>query len=85
MKVTGIRIHKQDPPQGKVLAFADIRLDDVLVISRIRVVEGRNGIFAAMPSWRNPDGTWADFVIPQDEELRQHIQDSVLDKYRETE
>lgn len=84
MKITGVRVHVQSPPQGKVLAFVDIRLDDVLVITRLRIIDGRNGPFVAMPSWKDKEtGAWADFVIPQDDELRRHVQDTVLAAYRE--
>lgn len=86
MKITGVRVHTQNPPQGKVLAFVDIRLDDVLVITRLRIIDGRNGPFVAMPSWKDREtGVWADFVIPQDDTLRQHINDTVLASFAEVE
>jgi len=83
MKVTKVRVDRLDAPQGKVLGYADILLDDVLEINHIRIVDGRNGVFAAMPSWRSPDGTWADFVIPHDDELRQDIATSILTAFEE--
>lgn len=83
MKITQVRVDRLAEPKGKVLAFADILIDDVLEINHIRIVDGRNGPFAAMPSWRNPDGTWADFVVPQNSELRSHILDTVMAAFDE--
>lgn len=83
MQVTKTRVQIMDPPMGKILAFADVLLDDVLEISHVKVVEGRNGPFVSMPSWRSDEGKWSDFVIPHDDTLRTDIINSVMDCYHE--
>ena len=85
MKVTAVRVDRLKDPQSAVLGYADIKLDDVLEINHIRIVEGRNGVFAAMPSWRRGDGTWCDFVIPRDPDLHQEISTLILAAFEEAE
>lgn len=54
MKVTEVRIRLK-PGAGKLKAFCSIILDDSFVVRELRLIEGSEGYFLAMPSKRRED------------------------------
>lgn len=50
MEVTDVRIHLNSKKKSRVKAFASITFDNSFVVRGIRVMEGDNGLFLAMPS-----------------------------------
>jgi stage V sporulation protein G len=68
---------------GALKAFADITINDVLVVKGLRVVEGKNGLFVSMPQTQGKDNRWYDSISPVSAEARQAIQDEVLAAYNE--
>lgn len=63
-------------------AIASITLDQEFVVHDIRVIDGNNGLFVAMPSKRTPDGEFRDIAHPINSNTRSKIQDAVLEEYR---
>ena len=57
MKMEVSRIHKLDGA-GATKAFADIVIQDSISILGVRVVEGKDGLFVAMPIEEGKDGKW---------------------------
>lgn len=80
MTITDIRIRKVDR-EGKLKAVASITIDDVFVIHDIKVIEGTQGLFIAMPSKQAQDGTYRDIAHPIKTETRDNIQKMILDAY----
>ena len=69
---------------GKLKAFADVKVGDSLVIKGFCVMEGKNGIFVSMPRKASKDGRWFDVVEP-DESMKRLLEDKVMESYdRET-
>jgi stage V sporulation protein G len=85
MKITDIRIHLIRQPKNKLRAFADITLDDQLVIKDFQIFNGERGPFVGMPSRKMPDGTWRDMVFPINAELEQTISSSILRAFADEE
>ena len=79
MNVTA-RIYKSNFNNG-VLGYGSICIDNAFVIDGVRVVKGKNGVFASMPSRKKQDGTYADVAYPITSELRSAINKCVLDAY----
>ena len=77
MQVTDVRIRKINQ-EGKMKAIVSVTLDDAFVVHDVKVVEGQNGLFVAMPSKRMPDGEFKDIAHPISQESRSVIQDAVL-------
>ncbi|MEW6535012.1 MAG: SpoVG family protein [Candidatus Auribacterota bacterium] len=51
MEITEIKIYPQDPVHDdKLKAFATITLDNAFVIRDLKIIEGKKGLFVAMPS-----------------------------------
>lgn len=80
MEVTDVRLRKVNSA-SKMRAISSITLDDEFVIHDIRVIDGDNGLFVAMPSKRTPDGEFRDIAHPINANMRAKIQDAVLTKY----
>ncbi|MBM7580647.1 septation regulator SpoVG [Jeotgalibacillus terrae] len=80
MEVTDVRLRRVSS-DGRMRAIASITLSGVFVVHDIRVIDGNNGLFVAMPSKRTPDGEFRDIAHPINSEMRDVIQRSVLAEY----
>lgn len=84
MQITDVRIRKITE-EGKMKAVVSITFDDEFVVHDIRIIEGQNGLFVAMPSRRTADGQFKDIAHPINSETRAKIQSTILEHYhRET-
>ncbi|RJQ53396.1 MAG: septation protein SpoVG [Actinobacteria bacterium] len=81
MKITDVRFRPLNP-EGRMKAVASVTFDDEFVVHDVRVVEGQNGLFVAMPSRKTPEGEFRDIAHPITSNMRQHIQDEVLTRYQ---
>lgn len=82
MNITDIRIRKINH-EGKMKAVVSITFDDSFVVHDVKVVEGTNGLFVAMPSRKTPDGEYRDIAHPISTDAREVIQSAVLKAYEE--
>ncbi len=80
MIVTDVRVRKI-LTEGKMKAIVSVTLDDMFVIHDVKVVEGQNGLFVAMPSRKTPDGEFRDIAHPITSSAREVIQNAVLQAY----
>ncbi len=81
MEITEIRITLRD--DDKLRAFASITLEDSLVIRGLKVIEGANGMFVAMPSRQRKDGSYQDVAHPINRETREWLENMVIGAYQE--
>ncbi|HEY8464738.1 MAG TPA: septation regulator SpoVG [Bacillota bacterium] len=84
MNITDVRLKKVNS-DGKMKAIASITIDDAFVVRDIRVIEGQNGLFVAMPSRKTPDGEFRDIAHPITQEARELIQTAILKEYETAE
>jgi stage V sporulation protein G len=80
VEVTDVRLRRVNT-EGRMRAIASITLDHEFVVHDIRVIDGNNGLFVAMPSKRTPDGEFRDIAHPINSNTRSKIQDTVLEEY----
>jgi len=78
MEITEVRVSVSD--DRKIKAYASITLDNLLVIHGIKVLDGKKGVFMAMPSKRSGE-KFKDIVHPLNTDFRKQIQDRVLSEY----
>jgi stage V sporulation protein G len=78
MKITQVKIKKQD--MDKLKAFASVTVENKLVLTGMKVIEGKNGLFVAMPSNKKGE-EYFDIYFPITKEFRQYIIDEVLKEY----
>ena len=84
MNITDVRIRKVGE-EGKMKAIASVTFDDEFVVHDIKVIEGRNGLFIAMPSRKMSDGDFRDIAHPLLSETRNRIKDAILNAYENIE
>jgi stage V sporulation protein G len=80
VKITDVRLRKVTT-EGRMKAIASITFDSEFVVHDIRIIDGNNGMFVAMPSKKTPDGEFRDIAHPISSTTRQKIQDAVLQAY----
>lgn len=80
MQITDIRVRKVTK-ESKMKAVVSITLDEVFVIHDIKVIDGDNGPFIAMPSRKTSDGEYRDIAHPINSETREIMQKLIIEKY----
>lgn len=76
-----IRVYPIDEPKGNTLAFANVGVEDLVAISGIRVVSGKNGLFVDMPQSKDKNGEYHDIAFPINSGLRKELNKAVLSEY----
>ncbi len=83
MKITDVRLRKISE-EGKMKAIVSVTFDDAFVVHDIKIIEGQNGLFIAMPSRKMADGEFRDIAHPINAETRQKIQDAIFAEYEKS-
>lgn len=60
---------------------ASITIEDSIVISDLKIMEGKNGIFISMPNRKLKNGTYKDIAFPITREAREQITNEILKEY----
>jgi len=76
-----VRLHRFDG-DSKMKAFVDVTIGDFMV-KGLRILEGKKGLFLAMPQEQAKDGKWYNIFYPVTEEARQNLSEIVLAAYQE--
>lgn len=79
MEITDVRVFPVN--EMKVKAYASIVIDDCFIVRDLKIISGENKLFVAMPSKKMKDGSYRDLVHPLNNDMRQHIEISVLEAY----
>lgn len=82
MNITDIRIKLITKPEDKLKAIASFTIDNAFVVRNVKVIEGANGLFIAMPSKPSPDGVYRDIAHPINTETREQLNSAILDAYK---
>ncbi len=85
MEITSVRVRKIIKEDSRMKGIATVLLNDCFAIHDIRIVEGHNGLFIAMPSRKTPSGEYRDIVHPTNQETRKMFEDAILKAYHEEE
>lgn len=81
MQITDVRIRAMENG-GKMKAVASVTFDDEFVVHDIKIVEGDNGLFIAMPSKRIGE-EYKDIAHPLNLETRTKISAAIFEKYNQ--
>jgi len=81
LDVTKVSIRPFSSGDNKLKAFATIVLNNSFVVRDLKIIEGNNGRFVAMPSRRGKDGAFHDIAHPLNQEARELIERAVLDAF----
>ncbi|MGC9313234.1 MAG: septation regulator SpoVG [Sediminispirochaetaceae bacterium] len=80
MDITDIRIRKVGT-EGKLKAYVTVTFDDCFVVHNVKIIEGKNGAFIAMPSRKTKKGEYKDVAHPINSDFRGMLQDKILQEY----
>lgn len=82
MEITDIRI-KRVSTDGKMKAVVSVTFDDSFVVHDIKLIEGQDKLFTAMPSRKTPEGEYKDIAHPINSEMRNVLESAIITKYKE--
>lgn len=80
MQITDLKIRKM-MTEGRLRAIVSITLDQMLAVHDIKVVQGEERLFVAMPSRKDEAGVFRDVVHPISPEARSYLETQILDAY----
>ena len=82
MQITELRIRKVTS-EGKLKAYVTVTFDNCFVVHNVKIIEGKDGLFIAMPSKKTSTGEYKDVAHPINTPTREEINKLVLAKYEE--
>lgn len=80
MNITDIRI-RQIKDGGRMKAIASVTFDGDFVVHDMKVIEGTDGLFLAMPSRRIPSGSFRDIAHPINSKTRNELEEAVINEF----
>lgn len=83
MNITDIRVRIVKKDDSKLKAVASITIDDSFVVHDIKIIEGTEGNFIAMPSRKTSEGEYKDIAHPINTETREALKNIILKAYEE--
>ena len=83
MKISDVRVRLIKSETSKIKGSASITIDDCFVVHDIKIIEGKEGYFVAMPNRKTPDGEFKDIVHAINNETRTQLCDAVLKAFNE--
>ena len=85
MKITSVNVRRVEKEDSRMKGIASVLLDDSFAIHDIRIIEGDNGLFIAMPSRKNKNNENEDVAHPLNAETRQMFEDAIFAEYENEE
>lgn len=83
MNITDVRVKPVDREDSNMKAVASITIDGEFVVHDIKIINGKNGLFIAMPSKKDSNKEYKDIAHPINTATRSYIQEKVITKYNE--
>ena len=83
MEITDIRIRRMDS-DARMKAVVSVTFDNSFVVHDIKIIEGDERLFIAMPSRKTPDNEFKDIAHPINPAMREELSSMILQKYEST-
>ena len=80
MEITDIRI-KKISSEGKMKAVVSVTFDNAFAVHDIKIIEGQEKLFTAMPSRKTPDNEFKDIAHPINSQMRELLESAILSAY----
>ena len=84
MEITDIRVKKiltDSSADSKMKAVVSVTFDDSFVVHDIKIIEGQDKLFTAMPSRKTQEGEFKDIAHPINREMRLKLEAAILAEY----
>lgn len=82
MEITKIEIRPMHN-EGNLKAFCSVIFDEVFIVHSVKVIQGKEDLFVAMPSREVKSGEFRDTAHPIDNSFRLKLEKIILERYRE--
>lgn len=69
------------PDAGSLKAFADVVINEYVVIRGVRIMEGKKGLFVGLPKEQGKDNKWYDIVTCMSAQAYEDISNAVIEHY----
>lgn len=79
MRITEVKIFPVN--EERLKAYVSITIEDCFVVRDLKIINGNNGLFVAMPSKKRKDGQFKDIAHPLNAETREQIENDVFAAY----
>lgn len=76
------KVYPVKEPRENLLAFASLNIGNCFAVQGVKVLQGKNGPFVAMPQMKNKQGEWHDIAFPTTKEGRAEVNKVVLGEYQ---
>ena len=83
MKITDVRVRRISE-EGKMKAIISVTFNEQFVVHDIKIIDGQNGLFIAMPSRKMGDGEFRDIAHPINSETRERLQEAIFMEYEKS-
>jgi stage V sporulation protein G len=80
MEITDVKVRKI-MSEGRLRAVVSVTIDDMLAVHDIKIVQGDERLFVAMPSRKDENGVFRDIVHPISPSARKLLEENILDAY----
>ena len=85
MKITSVNVRKIEKEGSRMKGIASVLIDDCFAVHDIRIIEGNDGLFIAMPSRQKANGEYRDIAHPINSQTRKMFEDKILEAYKNAE
>ena len=85
MKITSVNVRKINKESSRMKGIASVLIDDSFAVHDIRIIEGDNGLFIAMPSRKTATGGYRDIAHPINPEVRTMFEEAIFEAYENAE
>ena len=79
-----ITVRKYESANSKTKAFVELKLDDMLIVKGLSLVEGKKGLFLSYPASKGNDGKYYNSVYSLDKNWRKQLEEACIKKYNES-
>ncbi|MDR0434887.1 MAG: SpoVG family protein [Gracilibacteraceae bacterium] len=76
-----VRVYPVSASKNSLLAFASVTLAGCFAVNGIQIMNGKNGVFVAMPSVKDRKGEYRDICFPITAEFRTLLHETILEEY----
>ena len=80
MQITELRLRKVEN-EGKLKAYVTVTFDNCFVVHNVKIIEGKTGLFIAMPSRKTANREYKDVAHPISPDFRNELQEKILAEY----
>lgn len=78
---TNVTLRLFESANSNTKAFIELKLDNVLIVKGLSLVDGEKGLFLSYPSSKGKDGKYYNTVYSLDKDWREKLENVCIKKY----